>query len=151
MLYPLSYEGRESGPEAGEGLQPRMVAVPGATVLAVDDEPGIRELLRVTLESDDYRVITASDGVEGLARARSERPAVMVLDVMMPRMNGLEVTRALKSDEATSSIPILLLSARAQAADLRAGDASGADDYLTKPFDPIELLERVARLIRGTG
>ena len=123
----------------------RMVAV--ATVLVVDDDPVIQRLLRVNFEMEGYSVIVASDGVEGLERARLERPDIVVLDIMMPRMSGLDVARNLKSDPDTAAIPVMLLSAKAQEADLRAGDESGADGYLTKPFDPLLLLQRVEELI----
>jgi DNA-binding response OmpR family regulator len=123
--------------------------MPEATVLVVDDDPVIQGLLRVNFEMEGYDVITAGDGVEGLERARSEQPDVVILDVMMPRMDGLEVARILKADPATAPIPILLLSAKAQEVDVRAGDATGADAYVTKPFDPLELLKRVEALIAG--
>ena len=116
-------------------------------VLVVDDDPVIQKLLKVNFEMEGYDVIVASDGLEGLQRARRDRPDVVVLDIMMPKMDGLEVVRALKADPDTASIPVLLLSAKAQSADLRAGDDAGADDYVTKPFDPLDLLERVGGLI----
>ena len=122
-----------------------------ATVLVVDDDPVIQKLLRVNFEMEGYHVLIASDGVEGLERARAERPDVVVLDIMMPRMSGLDVARALKSDPATWDMPVLLLSAKAQEADLRAGDDTGADEYLTKPFDPLFLLQRVEGLISRAG
>ena len=121
--------------------------MPDATVLVVDDDPVIQKLLQVNFEMEGYTVITASDGLEGLETARSAHPDAIVLDVMMPKMDGLEVARALKSDDATKSIPIVLLSAKAQQADLQAGAETGADEYLTKPFDPLELLQRVGSLI----
>ncbi|HET7489328.1 MAG TPA: response regulator [Acidimicrobiales bacterium] len=121
----------------------------GATVLVVDDDPVIQRLLKVNFEMEGYKVVIASDGVEGLETARAVRPAVVVLDIMMPKMSGLDVTKALKGDPDTAGIPVLLLSAKAQEADLRAGDESGADDYLTKPFDPLQLLHRVEQLIKG--
>jgi DNA-binding response OmpR family regulator len=121
--------------------------MPGATVLVVDDDPVIQKLLQVNFEMEGYNVITAGDGEEGLAKAQAERPDVVVLDVMMPKMDGLEVARRLKGNDDTRSIPIILLSAKAQLADVQAGQATGADDYLTKPFDPLELLERVGALI----
>ena len=120
--------------------------MPG-TVLVVDDDPVIQKLLQVNFEMEGYSVITASDGVEGLETARRELPDAIVLDVMMPKMDGLEVARTLKADESTRSIPILLLSAKAQQADVQAGRATGAEDYLTKPFDPLDLLQRVGGLI----
>jgi DNA-binding response OmpR family regulator len=118
------------------------------TVLVVDDDPVIQRLLRVNFEMEGYDVIVASDGLDGLERARAERPDIVVLDIMMPKMSGLDVAKALKADPDTASIPVLLLSAKAQEADLRAGDASGADGYLTKPFDPLQLLQRVEQLLR---
>jgi len=121
--------------------------VPETTVLVVDDDPVIQKLLQVNFEMEGYSVMTASDGLEGLERARAERPDVIICDIMMPRMDGLEVTRALKGDPETAGIPILLLSAKAQQADVAAGQASGADDYVTKPFDPLDLLQRVAGLL----
>jgi DNA-binding response OmpR family regulator len=123
--------------------------MPGATVLVVDDDPVIQKLLQVNFELEGYKVITASDGVEGLARARADHPDAIILDIMMPRMNGLDVARALKADVETEAIPVLLLSAKAQASDVAVGMEIGADDYITKPFDPAELLERVGELLKG--
>ena len=122
-----------------------------ARVLVVDDDPVIQRLLRVNFEMEGYIVLIANDGVEGLEKARVERPDIVVLDIMMPKMSGLDVTRALKADPETASIPVLLLSAKAQEADLRAGDESGADDYLTKPFEPLLLLQRVELLLAAAG
>jgi DNA-binding response OmpR family regulator len=126
-----------------------MTLVPDANVLLVDDDPVILKLLQVNFEMEGFRVSTANDGVEGLEKARAERPDIVLLDIMMPRMDGLEVTRAPKGDPATKDIPIILLSAKAQASDIQAGKDMGADDYLTKPFDPLELLERVNELLEG--
>jgi CheY-like chemotaxis protein len=122
-----------------------------ATVLVVDDDPVIQKLLQVNFEMEGYAVITAGDGVEGLERAQADRPDIVVCDIMMPRMDGLEVARRLKADPNTASIPILLLSAKAQQADVAAGEATGADDYVTKPFDPLDLLQRVAGLLEARG
>jgi CheY-like chemotaxis protein len=119
------------------------------TVLVVDDDPVIQKLLQVNFEMEGYTVLTASDGLEGLERARADTPDVIICDIMMPRMDGLEVARTLKGDPATAGIPILLLSAKAQQADVAAGQASGADDYVTKPFDPLDLLQRVAGLLQS--
>jgi CheY-like chemotaxis protein len=117
----------------------------------VDDDPVIQKLLSVNFEMEGYRVVTAGDGIEGLERVRSEAPDLILLDVMMPRMDGLEVARRLKADPATKSIPVVLLSAKAQSTDIQGGVDAGADDYVTKPFDPLELLDKVAALIGGTG
>jgi CheY-like chemotaxis protein len=87
--------------------------------------------------------------MEALEKVTAEQPAVVVLDVMMPKLDGIEVTRRIKADPATAAIPVLLLSAKAQAQDIAVGADAGADAYLTKPFEPLDLLERVASLIRG--
>ena len=115
-------------------------------VLVVDDDPVIVRLLRVNFEMAGYAVATAADGIEGLAAARSNRPDIVVCDVMMPKLDGLGFAAAMKADPALAAIPIILLSAKAQNADIDAG-LEVADDYVTKPFDPLELLDRVAALI----
>ena len=96
---------------------------------------------------EGYRVVTAGDGVEGIERVHRDRPDLVLLDVMMPRMDGIEVVRSLKADKTTEGIPVILLSAKAQSTDINGGLDAGADDYVTKPFDPLELLEKVAALI----
>ncbi len=116
-------------------------------VLVVDDDPVIQSLLRVNFEMEGYEVIIASDGVEGLERVGTDSPHIVVCDIMMPNMDGLTVARQLKANPATAHIPILLLSAKAQEADVRAGRDAGADDYVTKPFDPLSLLGRVEALL----
>ena len=119
------------------------------TVLLVDDDPVILRLLEVNFEMEGFAVRTAGDGQEGLEVARAEQPDVIVSDVMMPRMNGLELAASIKADPATAAIPVLLLSAKAQATDIRAGLEAGADDYVTKPFEPNDLVERVIKLLPG--
>lgn len=124
--------------------------VQSPTVLVVDDDPVVVSLLRVNFEMGGFRVLTASDGPSALALARDARPDVVILDVMMPKMSGADVARELRASESTAGVPLLLLSAKAQAADIDDG-LSVADDYVTKPFDPLELLERVeALLARGS-
>jgi DNA-binding response OmpR family regulator len=118
-----------------------------ATVLVVDDDPGVLRLLQVNFEMEGFAVLTAADGEEAQAVARAKQPDVVVSDVMMPRMSGLELVHALKADPATAGIPVVLLTAKAQHADVAAGLGTGADDYVTKPFDPIDLVERVNRLL----
>jgi len=115
-------------------------------VLVVDDDPVIVRLLRVNFEMEGYEVATAGDGVEGLAVARAERPDIIVSDIMMPNLDGLGFAAALRADPALAGVPIVLLSAKAQNADIDAG-LEVADDYVTKPFDPLELLDRVAALL----
>jgi DNA-binding response OmpR family regulator len=123
--------------------------MPPATVLVVDDDPVIQKLLKVNFEMEGYRVVSAADGAEGLEQARAENPDIIILDIMMPRMNGLEALVALKGDATTQGIPVILLSAKAQAGDVQAGLDRGADAYVTKPFDPLELLDRVGELVRA--
>ena len=117
------------------------------TVLVVDDDPVIQKLLQVNFEMEGYDVVVAGDGEEGLALAREEQPDLVLLDVMMPKMNGLDVAAAMRSDAVTAGIPIIMLSAKAQSSDVQAGLDLGVDDYVTKPFDPLELLERVGALL----
>ena len=113
----------------------------------VDDDPVIVRLLEVNFEMEGFEVIAAVDGIEGVEKARAQCPDIVVSDVMMPRLNGLELCVALKADEATSGIPVVLLSAKAQVGDIRAGLDAGADDYVTKPFEPLDLIDRVNKLL----
>lgn len=116
-------------------------------VLVVDDDPSIQRLVVLTFEMEGWEVVIADDGLAGLAAAKKEAPDAILLDVMMPKMDGLTVATELKSDPETSSIPVVLLSAKAQAGDLAAGTATGADEYMTKPFDPLELIDVVNGLV----
>jgi two-component system alkaline phosphatase synthesis response regulator PhoP len=116
--------------------------------LVVEDEADVRELLRYHLEQEGFSVLQAADGELALALARRERPAVVVLDLMLPGMDGLEVCRALRSDSATERMPILVVTARAAEVDRVLGLEMGADDYLVKPFSPRELLARVKAVLR---
>ena len=122
--------------------------MPAARVLVVDDDPVIQKLLKVNFEMEGYEVLSAADGAEGLDQVASGHPDVIILDVMMPKMNGLEVLAALKADSGTENIPVILLSAKAQAGDVQAGLDRGANAYVTKPFDPLDLLDRVGTLIK---
>ena len=116
-----------------------------ATILVVDDEPHILELTRLYLEKEGYTVETASDGQAGLARAETNHPALVVLDVMLPSLDGFEVCRRLRR---VSQTPIIMLTARADDVDKIVGLEIGADDYLTKPFNPRELVARVKAILR---
>ena len=119
-------------------------------VLVVEDEKNILELVRFNLEKEGFTVITALDGNQGLELAREEKPDLILLDVMLPGMNGLEVCRELQREYETREIPIIMLSARAEEVDKVLGLEMGADDYITKPFSPRELVARVkARLRRN--
>jgi DNA-binding response OmpR family regulator len=114
-----------------------------AKVLVIDDDPVILELLRVNFEIENFEVVTAADGQEGLEKAKSERPDVVLSDIMMPRLDGLQLVVLLREDPRTRSLPVILLSAKAQNAEVQQGLDLGADDYVTKPFDPLELIDRV--------
>lgn len=118
-----------------------------ARVMAVDDDHVIRGLLEVNLEMEGHEVITAVDGQDALDRVREERPDLILLDVMMPNVNGWQVAETLKNDPETRNIPIVFLSARAMEADVRKGTDLGVQAYVTKPFDPIDLMDLVNRLI----
>ncbi|HUT75164.1 MAG TPA: response regulator [Armatimonadota bacterium] len=118
-------------------------------ILAVDDERHIVRLVQVNLERAGFQVISAFDGKEALKKVESENPDLIVLDVMMPHMDGFEVLKHLKSDEKTKDIPVVMLTAKAQDADVFRGWASGVDCYLTKPFNPIELLTFVKRIFES--
>jgi DNA-binding response OmpR family regulator len=116
-------------------------------VLAADDDPDILELVVFRLERSGYTVLQARDGEEAFELARAEKPDLAVLDVMMPKLDGFELTRRLRAEETTSRMPIILLTARAQDADVDQGFTSGADDYLRKPFSPQELSTRVQAIL----
>lgn len=115
-------------------------------ILAVDDEVHIRRLIEVNLLRFGYRVSTAADGQEALDRIREEQPDMVVLDVMMPRVDGFEVLRRLKLDPQTRDLPVVMLTAKAQDADLFRGWQGGVHMYLTKPFNPMELITFVKRI-----
>jgi DNA-binding response OmpR family regulator len=117
-------------------------------VLVIDDEAPIRLLCRVNLEAEGMNVLEASDGDSGLTKARDERPDVILLDVMMPGRNGWEVAEELLADDRTSGIPIVFLTARAEVKDRARGIDLGGVDYVTKPFNPIELAPLVQDLVR---
>ena len=125
-----------------------MPSVARGTVLVVEDDPVIAKLLQVNFEIDGYDVITAEDGDEGLRRARQTYPDVVVLDVVLPGINGLDVAHRLRAGNDTWTIPIILLSALAQASDVAAGSRV-ADRYVTKPFDPLGLLDLVAGILHA--
>ncbi len=118
----------------------------GELILLVDDEPNIIQLARMYLERDGYRVRSVGDGVSAMQFIESEKPALMVLDLMLPQMDGLEVCRRLRAQE--NSIPIMMLTARDEDIDKILGLELGADDYMVKPFNPRELLARVKAILR---
>jgi DNA-binding response OmpR family regulator len=112
-------------------------------VLVADDDADLRGLVVYRLEGAGFRVLEAQDGEQAIALALEARPDVAIVDLMMPVKNGIEVTRALRSDERTAATRVILLTSRAQEADVASGFEAGADDYVTKPFSPQELQARV--------
>jgi two-component system alkaline phosphatase synthesis response regulator PhoP len=118
------------------------------TILVVDDEPGIVQIARDYLDRAGFRVITAGDGNTAVRLARSERPHLIVLDLMLPGMDGLDVTRTLRQDPLTRTVPIIMLTALVEETDRLIGLELGADDYITKPFSPRELVARVRAVLR---
>jgi two-component system phosphate regulon response regulator PhoB len=132
----------------------RMTASSGATgerILVVDDEPDIVALVAYHLAKSGYRVSTAAGGADALAMARQERPALVVLDLMLPGMSGYDVLEQLRTAEGTADVPVLMLTARREEQDRIRGLSAGADDYLTKPFSPQELVLRVGAILRRVG
>jgi DNA-binding response OmpR family regulator len=127
-----------------------MVSSPGVRpkILVVDDEPEAVELVEFNLKQAGFAVVTAADGAEALTKARANLPGLIVLDVMLPEMSGLEVCKALRRDPATAAIPIIMLTAKAAEIDRVLGLELGADDYLTKPFSPRELVLRVKKMLQ---
>jgi DNA-binding response OmpR family regulator len=112
------------------------------TILVADDEPDVLELVGYRLSRSGFTVVEACDGEEALARALDHVPDLAVLDVMMPKLDGYELTRRLRAADATQRVPVILLTARAQESDIATGFEAGADDYLRKPFNPDELVAR---------
>src|SRR4051812_41983076 len=117
-------------------------------VLVIEDEKEIRDLVRYNLEKAGYRVAAAGDGEEGLRQVFAARPDAVVLDLMLPGVNGLEVLREVRNEPLTRDVPVLVLTARSAEMDKLLGFEHGADDYLTKPFSPRELVARVGALVR---
>jgi two-component system alkaline phosphatase synthesis response regulator PhoP len=120
--------------------------MPGELILIVDDEPNIVQLARMYLERDGYRVHSAGDGFTALLAVEKEKPALMILDIMLPELDGLEVCRRLRAGD--SNLPIIMLTARDEDVDKVVGLELGADDYLVKPFNPRELVARVKAILR---
>lgn len=120
-------------------------------ILIVDDELNIRELLKFNLENSGYKVIEAEDGQTAINMAKSQKPELIVLDLMLPGMDGLEVCRLVKNSRETAAIPIIMLTAKNEEIDKVIGLELGADDYLTKPFSPRELLARIKAVLRRSN
>ena len=126
-----------------------MSTPPNKKILLIEDEPDVIDLLTMQLrKAGGFSAISAADGAEGLKKARAEAPALIVLDLMLPRMSGLEVCKILKTDSSTRHIPIIMLTAKAEEVDRIVGLEFGADDYVTKPFSPREMLLRIKAILR---
>lgn len=119
-----------------------------ASVLVVEDEPDIRALVAFHLEREGFQVRTARSGAEGLTRVKTAAPDLIILDLMLPELDGLEVCRRLRRDPVTASIPVIMLTAKADEVDRVVGLELGADDYVAKPFSPKELVARVRAVLR---
>jgi DNA-binding response OmpR family regulator len=117
-------------------------------ILIVDDEEDILSVLKFRLEANNYETLTASNGHEGLNKARTEKPDLIILDLMLPKLDGHKVCRMLKFDESYKAIPIIMFTARVQQKDEELGKEMGADAYITKPFEPEVLLEKIRQLLR---
>ncbi len=118
-----------------------------AKILVVEDNPAFQRLLTLALTEAGYDVIVANDGAEGLQKARQHRPQLMILDIMLPGMDGYEVCRYVRSDPQIAHLPILMLTAKAGPRDEQEGFQAGADDYLTKPVNLSELMQRIQSLL----
>lgn len=116
-------------------------------ILSIEDEPAIQHTLKLRLEAAGYEVLCAADGAAGLDAARDEKPDLVILDLMLPKRDGYSICRLLKFDQRYRHIPILMLTARGLEKDRETGVKTGADAYLTKPYDAAELLETVRRLL----
>ncbi|KGG79752.1 response regulator transcription factor [Caloranaerobacter azorensis] len=119
-------------------------------ILIVDDEEHIIELIRFNLETNGYQVITANDGNEALKKIREEKPNLVILDLMLPSIDGIEICKILRKDEETEKLPIIMLTAKSEEIDMILGLEIGADDYITKPFSVRELLARIKAVLRRT-
>jgi CheY-like chemotaxis protein len=155
VLYPLSYGGSWAAPKAYRtlrhvrwGVDPMAETGVQGRVLVVDDSAVIRELITVNLQLEGLEVTAVEDGQAALDVVGQVRPDVITLDVVMPRLGGFETVERLRSDPATAQIPVVIVTGRAQAGDLERGDALGVDAYLTKPFEPAQLVTVVCGLVR---
>ena len=117
-------------------------------ILVVEDEADVLDLLLINLRAAGFTVVTVEDGAQVVAKVRSEAPSLIILDLMLPKMSGLEICKVLKSDAATRHIPVIMLTAKAEEVDKIVGLELGADDYVTKPFSPRELILRINRSLR---
>jgi len=124
--------------------------MPRTKILIIDDDPDIRDVLNITLSQEDYEVIEAPDGLEGLKLAQTKNPDLVIVDFKMPKMDGRQVCQQLKKDILLSHMPIIMLTGKGEVADKVGGLNAGADDYIVKPFEPQELIARIKMIIRRT-
>ncbi|MBI5145225.1 MAG: response regulator [Candidatus Omnitrophica bacterium] len=117
-------------------------------ILVVDDEKELVEMIKMRLEANDYEVISAFDGQEALEKAKKEKPDLIILDLMLPKMDGYKVCGLLKADTRYNKIPIIMFTARVQESDIKLGQEVGADAYITKPFEPETLLGKIKELLK---
>lgn len=117
-------------------------------ILLIEDELDILKTSRIFLESEGFKVITATDGMEGLDKTRSENPDLIIMDIMLPKLDGYQACRILKFDDKYKYIPIIMFSARAQESDKQMGKEVGADAYITKPFEPKVLIDKIKELLK---
>lgn len=123
--------------------------MPRARILIVEDEPNIAESLTFILQRAGFEVDTAADGAEALTRLRRQSFAALILDIMLPGMNGFDILRAIRSDPDLAELPVIVLTAKGQAKDRQTAEAIGASAFITKPFSNAEIVERVARFVEG--
>jgi CheY-like chemotaxis protein len=123
------------------------VAADNQTILVVDDEPDIVKLVSISLKLSDFNVITAASGPETLEILKTQRPDLVLLDIMMPEMSGYEVCRTIKASPDLKDIPVVMLTAKGQKGDAEKGYEAGADDYIIKPFDPYDLGDMITRIL----
>ena len=116
-------------------------------ILVVEDDPGALRLISYTLQAEGYEVITATNGLQGLRKAQNDKPDLVVLDVMLPGIDGFEICHRLRADPGTARLPIMMLSAKARETDKTTGLNVGADDYLTKPADPSDIVSHIKALL----
>ncbi|MDT0165588.1 response regulator [Actinotalea sp. AC32] len=137
--------------ETSQGAASPARSATGTHILVADDDADIRDLVAFKLTNAGYEVEAVPDGLAALESARARPPRLVVLDVMMPGLSGLDVTQQLRAEAATATVPVILLTAKAQEADVEGGFGVGADDYVTKPFSPRELLSRVRAVLARSG
>ena len=117
-------------------------------ILIVDDQPEVRELVEITLRSENFRILQAQDGENAINIARKEKPVLIIMDIMMPgKIDGIEATRILKNDPETKEIIIIILTAKGQKGDIEKGYKAGAEDYFIKPFSPLDLIKKVDEVL----